>query len=64
MLANLKFPQITPKVAVRQHMELVEFCFGDLRSVTDSFGVKMWQFELGYGAVAPAQPVILFCSSC
>ena len=44
LLANLNFPQISPEVAARQHMGLVEYSFAGLRSVSHCSGVKMWRF--------------------
>ena len=41
-LANLNYPQISPEVAARQHMGLVEFSSVGLRSVSHCSGVKMW----------------------
>ena len=43
VLANLNYPQISPKVAARQHMGLVEYFVG-LRSVSQCSGVKVWHF--------------------
>ena len=44
ILANLNFPQISPEVAARQQMGLVEFSFAGLRSVSHCSGVKIWRF--------------------
>ena len=44
ILANLNYPQISPKVAARQHMGLVEYSSVGLRSVSHCSGVKMWHF--------------------
>ena len=44
ILANLNYPQISPKVAARQHMGLVEYSSVGLRSVSHCSGVKLWQF--------------------
>ena len=41
ILANLNYPQISPEVAARQHMGLVEYSFAGLRSVSHCSGVKM-----------------------
>ena len=41
ILANLNRPQISPKVAARQHMGLVEYSSVGLRSVSHCSGVKM-----------------------
>ena len=64
ILANVNYPQISPKVAARQHMGLVEYFFAGLRSVSHCSGVKMWHFYLKCWAVAWTQPVILSCASC
>ena len=44
ILANLNYLQISPKVAARQHMGLVEYSSVGLRSVSHCSGVKMWHF--------------------
>ena len=44
LLANLNYPQISRKVAARQHMGLVESSSVGLRSVSQCSGVKMWHF--------------------
>ena len=44
ILANLNYRQISPEVAARQHMGLVEYSFAGLRSVSHRSGVKMWHF--------------------
>ena len=44
-LANLNYPQISPKVAARQHMGLVEQSFAGLRSFSQCSGVEMWHFS-------------------
>ena len=44
ILANLNYPQISPKVAARQHMGLVEYSSVGLQSVSHCSGVKMWHF--------------------
>ena len=44
ILANLNYPQISPEVAARQHMGLVEYSSFGLRSVSHYSGVKMWHF--------------------
>ena len=44
ILANLIYPQISPKVAARQHMGLVENSSVGLRSVSHCSGVRMWHF--------------------
>ena len=44
ILANLNYPQISPEVAARQHMGLVEYSFAGLRSVSHCSGGKMWHF--------------------
>ena len=44
ILTNLNYPQISPEVAARQHMGLVEYSFAGLRSVSHCSGVKMWHF--------------------
>ena len=44
ILANLNCPQISPKVAARQHMGLVEYSSVGLRSVSHCSGVKLWHF--------------------
>ena len=64
ILANLNYPQISPKAAPRQHMGLVEYSFAGIRSVSHCSGVKMWPFYLRCWAVAWTQPVILSCVSC
>ena len=64
ILANLNYPQISPKVAARQHMGLVEYFSIGLRSVSHWSGVKLWPFYLRCWAVAWRQPVILSCVSC
>ena len=42
ILANLNYSQISPKVAARQHVGLVENSSVGLRSVNHCSGVKMW----------------------
>ena len=42
ILANLNYPQISPKFAARQHMGLVENSSVGLRSVSHCSGVKKW----------------------
>ena len=64
ILTNLNYPQISPEVAARQHMGLVEYYSVGLRSVNYWSGVKMWHFQLRYWAVLRTQPVILSCPSC
>ena len=59
ILANLNSSQISPEVAARQHMGLVEYSSAGLRSVSNCSGVKMWHFKLKSWAVARTQPVIL-----
>ena len=44
ILANLNYPQISPKVSARQYMGLVEYSSVGLRSVSHCSGVKMWHF--------------------
>ena len=44
ILTKLNYPQISPKVAARQHMGLVEYSSAGLRSVSHCSGVKMWHF--------------------
>ena len=44
ILANLNYAQISPGVAARQHMGLVEYSSVGLRSVSHCSGVKMWHF--------------------
>ena len=44
IIANLNYPQISPEVAARQHMGLVEYCSVGLRSVSHCSGVKLWHF--------------------
>ena len=44
ILANLNYPQLSPEVAARQHMGLVEFFSVGLRSVSHCSGVKKWHF--------------------
>ena len=44
ILANLNRPQMSLKVAARQHMGLVEYSSVGLRSVSHCSGVKMWHF--------------------
>ena len=44
ILANLNYPQISPEVAARQDMGLVEYSSVGLRSVSHCAGVKMWHF--------------------
>ena len=44
ILANLNYPQISPEVAARQHMGLVEYSSFGLRSVSHCSVVKMWHF--------------------
>ena len=44
ILANLNYPKISPEVAARQHMGLVEYSSVVLRSVSHCSGVKMWHF--------------------
>ena len=44
ILANLNYPQMSPEVAARQHMGLVEYSYVGLRSVSHRSGVKMWHF--------------------
>ena len=44
ILANLNYPQISPEVAARQHMGLVEYSSVGLRSVSHCSRVKMWHF--------------------
>ena len=44
ILGNLNYPQISPNVAARQHMGLVEYSSVGLRSVSHCSGVKMWHF--------------------
>ena len=44
ILANLNYPQISPKVAARQHMGFVEYFSVGLRSVSHCSGVKFWHF--------------------
>ena len=63
ILANLNYPQISPEVAARQHMGLVEYSSVRLRSVSPCSGVKMWHFWLRCWAAAWTQPVILSCES-
>ena len=43
-LANLNYLQISPEVAARQHMGLVECSSVGPRSVINCSGVKMWHF--------------------
>ena len=43
-LAELNYPQISPEVAARQHMGLVEYSSVGLRPVSHCSGVKMWHF--------------------
>ena len=44
ILTNLNYPEISPQVAARQHMGLVEYSFAGLRSVSQCSGVKIWHF--------------------
>ena len=44
ILANSNYPQISPEVAARQHMGLVEYSSVGLRSVSHCSGVKMLHF--------------------
>ena len=44
ILANLNYPQISPGVAARKQMGLVEYSSVGLRSVSHCSGVKMWHF--------------------
>ena len=44
VLANMNSPQMSPEVAARQHMGLVEYSSVGLRSVKHCSGVKLWQF--------------------
>ena len=44
ILANLNYPQISPKFAARQHMGLMEYFSVGFRSVSHWSGVKLWHF--------------------
>ena len=44
IIANLNYPHISPEVAARQHMGLVEYSSVGLRSVSHRSGVKLWHF--------------------